>query len=87
MTAAEESYWRFRFANEPYRAKGYDFDDYAPAYRIGYAAHARYPGRSLEDIEPLLERDYAAIRGSSPLAWIAAREATHAAWMHARVLT
>ena len=36
----EDAYWRANFEREPYYLAGYGFDDYAPAYRLGYDAAA-----------------------------------------------
>ena len=77
---AEDAYWRGQYQYEPYFAKTHTFDDYAPAYRTGYEAHGRYPGKSLDEIDGDLERDYSRNRGSSKLSWNDAKKATHAAW-------
>lgn len=80
----EDAYWRANFEREPYYLAGYGFDDYAPAYRLGYDVLQRHPGRRFEDIEASLEGDYLATRGDSRLAWKDARFATHAAWRRLR---
>ena len=80
----EDAYWRDRYEREPYYTKPYTYDDYAPAYRTGYEAYGRYPGKSLEEIEADLERDYAANRGNSRLSWNDAKIATRAAWNRVR---
>lgn len=71
--------WRERYASEPYHRGGLDYEDYAPAYRLGAEARRRYPGR-YEEIEPVLAEEYERRRGTSRLSWEQAREATRAAW-------
>lgn len=76
----EDNYWRDNFSREPYYMEGRTYDDYAPAYRTGYEGRTRYAGRSYDEIEQDLERDYIANRGNSRLEWADARAATRAAW-------
>ena len=76
----EDTYWSKHYADEPYYQKGYGYDDYAPAYRIGYSARHRFGGRSFADSERDLEAAYIRDRGTSRLAWNEARAATRAAW-------
>ena len=77
---AEEAYWRTQYTREPYYERGYTFDDYYPAYRTGWEGRARYAGRSYEDVERDLQRDYTRNRGSSQLDWGRNRHAVRAAW-------
>ena len=78
--AAEEAYWRANFKRETYYERGYTYDDYHPAYRTGWEGRARYEGRSFEQVERDLERDYARNRGTSELGWNKNRHAARAAW-------
>ena len=77
---AEDAYWRSTYENEPYRASGYDYNDYGPAYKLGYEGRGRYAGRSFEQVEPQLASDWEASKGNSRLAWNDAKSATRAAW-------
>ncbi len=77
---AEDAYWRDNFVREPYYAMGRSYEDYSPAYRVGYEGRGLYDGRSFEDAEPELRRSYEAARGSSRLEWEEARVASRAAW-------
>lgn len=43
-------------------------------------AYSRYPGRSFDEFEPELGRDWASKRGSSTLEWDGAKHATRDAW-------
>ncbi len=75
-----ETYWRKQFQHETYYAKGRTYDDYAPAYRLGYESRGRYAGKRFEEVERELERSYVAMPGSSKLAWADAMPASRAAW-------
>jgi hypothetical protein len=56
------------------------YDDYAPAYRIGYLGAAKADGRTFEDAAPQLREQYERVRGRSPLDWEAAQAPARAAW-------
>ena len=76
----EERYWRENYERQPYHRKGMAFDDYAPAYRLGWESRLRNPNERFEDAESRLESDYRDMRGNSPLDWGDAAHATRAAW-------
>lgn len=77
----EDTYWRENHLGRPYIAQGKSYDDdYAPAYRYGADAYARYPQRSWEDAEADLHRDWGTARGRSSLEWEHAKHATRDAW-------
>ena len=78
--SAEETYWRANFKREIYYEKGLTFDDYLPAYRTGWEACARLPGRSFEDCERELQAEYNRNRGRSRLPWDRSKHAVRAAW-------
>ena len=61
--AGEESYWKEQYRNEPYFDTDYSFDDYAPAYRIGWENHL--PGISFENTEVLMEVDWEQARAAA----------------------
>lgn len=77
---AEEAYWRDNYQDRPYVEPGIGFDEYAPAYRHGVDAYARYAGRPYDDIEPHLADEWATARGRSSLTWDRAGQATRDAW-------
>ena len=77
---AEEAYWRDAYAREPYYQSGMTYDDYDPAYRLGWESRGRYSGRRFEDVEADLGRDYESRRGKSRLSWGHAKHATRRAW-------
>jgi hypothetical protein len=77
---AEEAYWRDNYATRPYVASGATFDEYGPAYRYGVDTYGRYEGRSFEQAEPELMRDWDRAKGTSKLTWENAKHATRDSW-------
>src|SRR5205814_10733189 len=53
----EEAYWRSNYMPEPYYERGYNFEDYHPAYRTGWEGRARYQNRRFDEVERDLARD------------------------------
>ena len=60
--------------------RGYSFDDYYPGYRTGWEGRSRYSGRTYDEVERDLQRDYQRNRGNSQLEWKKNRHAVRAAW-------
>ncbi|MDB5875511.1 MAG: hypothetical protein JWQ07_4953 [Ramlibacter sp.] len=79
---AEDAYWRHAFKQEPYYQPDLAYDDYSPAYRVGYTGPLRRDG-SFQSLEAALEQDWERVKGRSRLDWAQARLATRAAWEHA----
>lgn len=77
---AEEAYWRQNFSSRPYVTSGATFDEYGPAYRYGVDAYGRYEGRSFEEAEPELMRDWDHAKGTSSLTWESAKHAAGDSW-------
>lgn len=80
----EDAYWREAHKNQPYFDRAGSYDDYEPAYRVGYTGRAEHPERSFEDSESELEAAYNRERGKSRLGWSKAKEASRAAWNRVR---
>lgn len=76
----EDAYWRENYRNRDYVDQNTSYDTYRPAYRVGYEGYTRYRGRSYDDIETDLQRDYERSAGRSGLAWDKARRAARDAW-------
>lgn len=76
----EDAYWRKTYSKESYYQTGLSYDDYAPAYRIGYQGRAKYAGRKFDDVERDLETGYNSAKGVSKLDWEKAKHASRAAW-------
>lgn len=75
----QDQYWQDTFRNEHYYAAPLDYEDYAPAYCVGYTGFAQYGG-TFEDAERSLEANWVRIKGDSRLPIDQAREAMRAAW-------
>ncbi len=78
----EEAYWRENYTSQPWVERNRSFDDYHPAFRTGYEGYSRYSstGKTYDELEPELRKDYEKVKGKSSLAWDKARTATRAAW-------
>ena len=64
----------------PTSPAGQPFDEYGPAYRYGVDTYGRYEGRSFEQAEPELMRDWDRAKGTSKLTWENAKHATRDSW-------
>jgi len=58
------------------------YEDYQPAYRMGYESYDRYAhtGRQYSDLEPELKSDYERTHGTTGLGWDKAKNAVRDAW-------
>lgn len=76
---AHDAYWARAHARENYFRAGLDYEDYAPAYCVGYIGHAQYGGDFAEAEKSLLA-NWLRIKGDSRLELDEARVAIRAAW-------
>lgn len=76
----EEAHWRDNYSKRAYVGSDGTFEDYGPAYGHGVDGYIKHPGRSFDDAEPDLFRDWSSSRGTSTLDWERARPATRDAW-------
>jgi hypothetical protein len=77
--AGEDAYWRRAFSGERYYSPKLDYEDYAPAYCVGYTGFAQYGG-SYNDAEKSLVANWVRIKGDSRLPYEQACLAIRAAW-------
>ena len=92
MPEAEEAFWHERYMCEPYFVPGRSFDQYYPAYLLGWQA-GRYrarqsasgKSRSFESLEAELRQHWSRHCGGSLLDWSQVRAAVKAAWRRAIV--
>jgi outer membrane lipoprotein SlyB len=79
---AEDTYWRTNYTTQSWVDRNRPYDDYRPAFRTGYEGYARYAGsgKTYDQVEADLQRDYERTRGNSALNWENAKMATRAAW-------
>ena len=75
----EDAYWRDAYAREPYYVSGRTYEQYQPAYELGWTSVSRYEG-DFDAIEPRLADDWRARHAASGLSWTDVRPATRAAW-------
>ena len=75
----EDAYWRENHPRSEYADPDYDYEDYRPAYQLGYEGPSRYR-RSWDESEESVKSDWENVKGKSRLTWDKARNATRAAW-------
>jgi len=75
----EDAYWERSYWREGYYKPGLDYEDYAPAYCVGYIGYAQYGG-AFEDAETWLCANWMRIKGDSRLELDEARLAMRSAW-------
>jgi len=80
---AEDAHWCRCYRSQPYYRAGLGYDDYGPAYRVGYTGPLRREG-SFADLEDTLRQDWERVKGRSRLSWTEARQAIAAAWERVR---
>ena len=78
----EDVFWQEAYWAQPYYRADCCYDDYAPAYCVGYIGFAQYGGR-FEDAEKSLCANWLRIKGDSRLNLEEALQAIRAAWEHA----
>ena len=78
----EDAYWRGEYARRPYFRSGRRYEDYEPAYRLGYRAYDVYQGDYDDRLDDDLRRTYETNwRGESTLEWDDARQAARDAYV------
>lgn len=77
---AYNDHWKSNYTTTPYYASGREWNDYEPAYKMGYSAFGSNRGRKFEEIETDLERTWDSTKGNSRLAWNEAKGAVRDGW-------
>lgn len=77
-----DAYWQAVYWGEAYYRRECEYEDYAPAYCVGYIGYAQYGG-CFEDAEKSLCANWFRIKGDSRLTVDEAMQAVRAAWDHA----
>lgn len=80
---AEDAYWRESYLNEPYYEGGRQYEEYRPAYAMGWTSAATYPGE-FDAYDAEMQTRWQNERGNSSLDWNAARTPARAAWNRVR---
>jgi uncharacterized protein (TIGR02271 family) len=76
---AEDTYWRENYKTRSY-AEGSTYDEYQPAYRMGWESSQRYKGHTFDQAETNLKTDWERAKGKSKLSWDKAKFAVKDAW-------
>ena len=76
----EDEYWRENYRTRPYVMAGEDYQTYAPAYRYGWEARARYGDRDFDEVESDLRGGWERSEWNAGLSWDKAKQATRDAW-------
>ena len=76
----EDAYWREAYSKEPYYNPERSYEDYAPAYRMGWESRAKYEDGTYDQYEPAFRNDWDTARGESRLDWDEAKHAVKAGW-------
>jgi hypothetical protein len=81
---AEDEYWRSNWSSRPYTDRSRGYEQYQPAYRLGWESRARFRDRRWEDVEPELASEWNRRRAGdrAALKWDEARLAARDAWRH-----
>lgn len=82
MPESEIQYWREAHTREPYFEEGRHFEDYRPAYEIGWVGYHDYGGE-FDTADCVMATDWTVRKGVSSLSWEQARAASRAAWQRA----
>ena len=75
----EDRYWRTNFSSRPYAADR-DYNTLSGGYRYGVEAANRYPGRSWNDVESDLRRDWDTYQYRGGSTWEQIKDAVRDAW-------
>jgi hypothetical protein len=75
----QDTYWEVQHARENYFRPELTYEDYAPAYCVGYIGYAQYR-TSYDDAEKSLLANWFRIKGDSRLTLEEAQAAIRAAW-------
>ena len=84
VSEQENAYWHIQFAQEPYYVAGRGYDQYKPAYELGWMAAFQHSDAGFAELVQELEMQWSAQTTTSLLPWREVRQAVKDAWMHAR---
>jgi len=75
----EDAYWSENYKSRPYVDGTQDYTNYGPAYRNGIDAFTKNEGRTFDEIEPQLSKDWESER-SGNISWDKAKPAARDAY-------
>lgn len=76
----EDAYWREAYPSRSYYDSALSYDDVRPAYQHGWETRGTYGGRTFEEAESELQRDWEARRPQDSFGWDRARHPARDAW-------
>ena len=77
----EDTYWRGNFRSRPYASSaGRDYEFYQPGYRYGVEAANRFEGRSWDQVEPELSKNWSSYQHRGDSTWEHIKGAVRDAW-------
>jgi uncharacterized protein (TIGR02284 family) len=79
---SEADYWREVYSREPYYEGGRSFEDYSPAYELGWVSYSSYGGE-FDAADRVMANDWDVRKGISTLSWDEARQPARAGWQRA----
>lgn len=74
----DAGFWRDRFPSEPYTVDSDNFEDYEPAYRLGYSLRGTIGDFDLHEAD--IRERWDTAKGHSRLDWNRAKDAVRSAW-------
>jgi hypothetical protein len=83
ISTFDDNYWRENHSSRQYIEKGGNYEDYQLAYQTGHEGCDRYLGKSFDEAETELKRDYEALlaqKSGTGLAWDKVKDASRDAW-------
>ena len=77
----EDQYWRTNYRNRPYGSTAdRDYEFYQPGYRYGYESANRFEGRSWDDVESDLSKNWNSYEHRGNSTWEQIKEAVRDGW-------
>ena len=83
IASFDDNYWRQNYASRQYVEKGASYEDFQLAYQTGHEGCDRYFGKSFDEAEIELKRDYESLlaqKSGTGLAWDKVKDAVRDAW-------
>jgi phage tail tape-measure protein len=76
----EHRYWRENFSSRPYVQRDHTYEEYGPAYQHGWESYSRHVGRTFNEAEVDMAKEWRLVKRKSRLKWEQAKEAARDAW-------
>jgi hypothetical protein len=76
----EDAYWREHYKTTTYANADDTYDRWRPAYEYGWAHYGRNRGKTFEQAEADLRRDWEKSPNAKNMTWEKAKQATRDAW-------